>query len=133
MRESTTFVSALHLQECDYISCQRLPWTGNRVVSREHRPPDGLADLTFSHSCHFVLSGNGVDLADALVEFLLSGSLDKNVEAVIAEHLRILGAAGNDFRYCPELLLRSEEHTSELQSLMRISYAVFCLKKKTQH
>src|SRR3546814_7558078 len=28
-------------------------------------------------------------------------------------------------------LTRSEEHTSELQSLMRISYAVFCLKKKT--
>src|SRR3546814_14277792 len=30
------------------------------------------------------------------------------------------------------LTLRSEEHTSELQSLMRISYAVFCLKKKTK-
>src|SRR3546814_4615139 len=30
------------------------------------------------------------------------------------------------------LVLRSEEHTSELQSLMRISYAVFCLKKKKQ-
>src|SRR3546814_8625688 len=29
-------------------------------------------------------------------------------------------------------VLRSEEHTSELQSLMRISYAVFCLKKKTK-
>src|SRR3546814_10029753 len=28
---------------------------------------------------------------------------------------------------------RSEEHTSELQSLMRITYAVFCLKKKTKH
>src|SRR3546814_8486058 len=28
---------------------------------------------------------------------------------------------------------RSEEHTSELQSLMRLSYAVFCLKKKTNH
>src|SRR3546814_7292947 len=28
---------------------------------------------------------------------------------------------------------RSEEHTSELQSLMRISYAVFCLKKKKNH
>src|SRR3546814_9568299 len=28
---------------------------------------------------------------------------------------------------------RSEEHTSELQSLMRISYAVFCLKKKKTH
>src|SRR3546814_7018663 len=32
----------------------------------------------------------------------------------------------------PSVLARSEEHTSELQSLMRISYAVFCLKKKTQ-
>src|SRR3546814_4109164 len=29
--------------------------------------------------------------------------------------------------------MRSEEHTSELQSLMRISYAVFCLKKKNTH
>src|SRR3546814_5187282 len=32
----------------------------------------------------------------------------------------------------PDLALRSEEHTSELQSLMRNSYAVFCLKKKTK-
>src|SRR3546814_6628533 len=32
-----------------------------------------------------------------------------------------------------KVLSRSEEHTSELQSLMRISYAVFCLKKKIQH
>src|SRR3546814_12048808 len=32
----------------------------------------------------------------------------------------------------PACTKRSEEHTSELQSLMRISYAVFCLKKKTQ-
>src|SRR3546814_6593825 len=31
-----------------------------------------------------------------------------------------------------QALSRSEEHTSELQSLMRISYAVFCLKKKTK-
>src|SRR3546814_2073912 len=34
--------------------------------------------------------------------------------------------------YSPRVWVRSEEHTSELQSLMRISYAVFCLKKKTQ-
>src|SRR3546814_2412678 len=32
-----------------------------------------------------------------------------------------------------DLRRRSEEHTSELQSLMRISYAVFCLKKKKTH
>src|SRR3546814_9286519 len=35
-------------------------------------------------------------------------------------------------RHGLQYLLRSEEHTSELQSLMRISYAVFCLKKKKQ-
>src|SRR3546814_8854189 len=34
-------------------------------------------------------------------------------------------------RMAAEIPGRSEEHTSELQSLMRISYAVFCLKKKT--
>src|SRR3546814_10129575 len=33
----------------------------------------------------------------------------------------------------PAARSRSEEHTSELQSLMRISYAVFCLKKKTNN
>src|SRR3546814_7567410 len=32
-----------------------------------------------------------------------------------------------------DVLVRSEEHTSELQSLMRISYAVFCLKKKKKY
>src|SRR3546814_3432727 len=47
-----------------------------------------------------------------------------------------LGAYSSPFRnidFQPELFYltpRSEEHTSELQSLMRISYAVFCLKKK---
>src|SRR3546814_3567851 len=35
-------------------------------------------------------------------------------------------------RLAQSVFRRSEEHTSELQSLMRISYAVFCLKKKTQ-
>src|SRR3546814_3414969 len=41
------------------------------------------------------------------------------------------GAACGNARFRPSAH-RSEEHTSELQSLMRISYAVFCLKKKTQ-
>src|SRR3546814_10365543 len=38
--------------------------------------------------------------------------------------------AGLDEKIADKILERSEEHTSELQSLMRISYAVFCLKKK---
>src|SRR3546814_3743792 len=42
----------------------------------------------------------------------------------------MLGAGVFGFMINTPLALRSEEHTSELQSLMRISYAVFCLKKK---
>src|SRR3546814_3168588 len=48
--------------------------------------------------------------------------------------LRLSGsitALATPFTAAGELDLRSEEHTSELQSLMHISYAVFCLKKKT--
>src|SRR3546814_4956943 len=47
-------------------------------------------------------------------------------------HLRTRRALGNIHSRVAggQALLRSEEHTSELQSLMRISYAVFCLKKK---
>src|SRR3546814_4867909 len=43
-----------------------------------------------------------------------------------------LGFAGRDAAHggASHANMRSEEHTSELQSLMRISYAVFCLKKK---
>src|SRR3546814_7887866 len=37
----------------------------------------------------------------------------------------------SDFTFYVSHFIRSEEHTSELQSLMRISYAVFCLTKKT--
>src|SRR3546814_4618939 len=43
-----------------------------------------------------------------------------------------LGGLKKGERVNLELPLRSEEHTSELQSLMRISYAVFCLKKKNK-
>src|SRR3546814_7793694 len=39
-------------------------------------------------------------------------------------------AGGLTGKYSKDAVTRSEEHTSELQSLMRISYAVFCLKKK---
>src|SRR3546814_5317565 len=47
---------------------------------------------------------------------------------------RMHGAATPDRSDSPQFLIRSrsEQHTSELQSLMRISYAVFCLKKKNQ-
>src|SRR3546814_10643532 len=48
----------------------------------------------------------------------------------IALQLKAITASFNAISDNPDFPPRSEEHTSELQSLMRISYAVFCLKKK---
>src|SRR3546814_1764787 len=45
----------------------------------------------------------------------------------------LLATLANDWPVFVGVTFRSEEHTSELQSLMRISYAVFCLKKKKQN
>src|SRR3546814_4801775 len=66
---------------------------------------------TLAYGGHQVIEGN-LSIGD-LVAFNL-------YVAMLVWPLRMLG-----------MILRSEEHTSELQSLMRISYAVFCLKKKT--
>src|SRR3546814_3643949 len=51
---------------------------------------------------------------------------------IVSWYTKIDNFENNVYRDClnPQFLYRSEEHTSELQSLMRISYAVFCLKKK---
>src|SRR3546814_2371289 len=62
--------------------------------------------------------------------------LEHMVDTVLAfegersHQYRILRAVKNRFGGTDEIGVRSEEHTSELPSLMRISYAVFCLKKK---
>src|SRR3546814_3495659 len=69
-------------------------------------------------------------------------TLDDSTTGYQAENilLREIGLNGhmcptvNDaLEECLEADFRSEEHTSELQSLMRISYAVFCLKKKNNY
>src|SRR3546814_1140346 len=49
---------------------------------------------------------------------------------IFAERFSLPDRKDLDGRLITGSILRSEEHTSELQSLMRISYAVFCLKKK---
>src|SRR3546814_7967559 len=54
-----------------------------------------------------------------------AGTQGGRVNGRVAQHM-------NARLHGPACGLRSEEHTSELQSLMRISYAVFCLKKKQQ-
>src|SRR3546814_8079381 len=54
------------------------------------------------------------------------GLVGAGVLALIPSHVERISVAKQRSRHT----MRSEEHTSELQSLMRISYAVFCLKKK---
>src|SRR3546814_990172 len=57
-------------------------------------------------------------------------SREARVERRAPEWLALLSCASSPGGM--RILIRSEEHTSELQSLMRISYAVFCLKKKKE-
>src|SRR3546814_8408445 len=59
-----------------------------------------------------------------LVELIEAMALLKPPPSIVTIHRRLAAIVG-------EQHWRSEEHTSELQSLMRISYAVFCLKKNT--
>src|SRR3546814_10749313 len=68
-----------------------------------------------------------VEQALALEPAIHGGELDRARNLVAA-----LAAPMADNAYFHHRRARSEEHTSELQSLMRISYAVFCLKKKNR-
>src|SRR3546814_1509615 len=78
-------------------------------------------------------------LALAKLLFEAPGGCDRHMTAeqlhaeAVADNVRVsLATIYNSLHQFTEAGLRSEEHTSELQSLMRISSAVFCLKKKTQ-
>src|SRR3546814_3469449 len=107
----------------------RIAFAARRIVSR--RRPSSLAwtrgHLTLDH---------GVLTADPFILGLKRGTIEGRVEVdqgnggpvpTVTVALDLKGSTLS-------AIARSEEHTSELQSLMRISYAVFCLKKKnTEH
>src|SRR3546814_10038060 len=62
---------------------------------------------------------------------VLASERDKDSYMIGMDVAKSLAPAAEDLDLAAfERAVRSEEHTSELQSLMRISYAVFCLKKK---
>src|SRR3546814_9220139 len=63
-----------------------------------------------------------------ILGFAVEGEMDHRGEPNLG---RVVGLPGAVVRW--GMLVRSEEHTSELQSIMRISYDVFCLKKKKPH
>src|SRR3546814_7766212 len=100
----------------------------------EMRISDWSSDVCSSDLCGLHPCGGGVDLSFCQLKARVS--LDRRCAS---------GADTIEFRDDGRSPLvaslpgpietgsRSEEHTSELQSLMRISYAVFCLKKKNTH
>src|SRR3546814_1604427 len=59
-----------------------------------------------------------------------NGKLARRIDQASEQTIPAIAACPKDHGWKREKRDRSEEHTSELQSLMRISYAVFCLKKK---
>src|SRR3546814_6708579 len=72
------------------------------------------------------------DYVDKVPELTLVASTTNAIEALALVQNGEVDLVFLDVQM-PELTgIRSEEHTSELQSLMRISYAVFCLKKKNR-
>src|SRR3546814_8908773 len=102
-----------------------------RVVDRQDRR--GLGAI-FGHARPHrlgIVVGAALEL---MVAAHVAGAVDLGllVAFVIALAAHRTGVTADDAIDARVFVDRSDEHTSELQSLMRISYPVFCLKKKTQ-
>src|SRR3546814_7609718 len=109
-----------------------------------HIVSDGDVTARSTHAAGFaevtVEASDGVELVEGKVVLrpgvrtqerigqcgVVPGIGDRAVRCRVVEAEDVVGAGRTQHA-------RSEEHTSELQSLMRISYAVFCLKKKRKH
>src|SRR3546814_6322938 len=108
-----------------------------------HRRIEGdVGDDRAVVACHLVEEGRRIDTLQLLRQVLervrrhLRHVADAILVAEQGRHLAVEDLPGELAGLVEDdaavLGIRSEEHTSELQSLMRISYAVFCLKKKKQ-
>src|SRR3546814_6600336 len=102
-------------------------------MSQTSRPPKGIGTATFTLAG--IAAAFGLAACCALPFLLASVGLGAawlaGVAVVAAPYRTPLLTIGALCLIAGAVLLtRSEEHTSELQSLMRLSYAVFCLKKK---
>src|SRR3546814_17769584 len=102
-------------------------------IAPVHHPLDEIGVLLFGLA---VLLGPETDYRQQILDLAEHPALDHFADLLVGCPRRVFPVIGSPGPECeldhfvPEILWRSEEHTSELQSLMRISYAVFCLKKK---
>src|SRR3546814_6953155 len=103
--------------------------------------PEGLCKNSVADIARFVARGNSQSPANCRIllreiEHLRAAAREQQHRAdqfLAASLKKQSPTIDSDTRYrIIRAIARSEEHTSELQSLMRISYAVFCLKNKKQ-
>src|SRR3546814_9839382 len=98
------------------------PWLQIGVATIATPLPRGRVYTSRCRGAQIVNTRSGERLGSAKAREPTVTVVKHEVQA--GQHIGVFGSA-------PQIA-RSEEHTSELQSLMRISYAVFCLKKKQQ-
>src|SRR3546814_4907491 len=104
----------------------RLPMQADQIAKLAFAKQDGLLPAIVQHAQTGQVLMLGYMNRNALDKTLASGKV-----TFFSRSRQCLWTKGETSGHVLDLV-RSEEHTSELQSLMRISYAVFCLKKKTQ-
>src|SRR3546814_5289179 len=110
------------------------PWQSFSIAGARQ----GLSDPRGALTLKYVELANVIDQTRQQNQRPPATIIWENVPGVLSDRSNafgcLLGALAGESRPLePPGPKRSEEHTSELQSLMRISYAVFCLKKKTNH
>src|SRR3546814_7855156 len=105
----------------------RVPDPWRMLAARRHYIPANVPLVKH------VAAAAGDEVCALGQEVFINGRLVAERRAVDAGDRPMPSWSGCVRLHGSQLFLRSEEHTSELQSLMRISYAVFCLKKKTSH
>src|SRR3546814_9816841 len=123
MRRHTRCALVTGVQTCSLPICLQIG-TGVRTVATERIHTQGNVKET-GNPLDIAIQGNGflqVEMPDGTFAYTRDGNLQKD------QNGQLVTAGGYPIQ--PPINVRSEEHTSELQSLMRISYAVFCLKKK---
>src|SRR3546814_10478656 len=100
-------------------------------VVEAHGVGDERGEIYLAFHCVLHHAGKLSAALDPAESRALPGATGDQLERARRNFLACTSHADDD-RLAPATMCRSEEHTSELQSLMRISYAVFCLKTKKQ-
>src|SRR3546814_2388029 len=91
--------------------------------------------MTIDNRGNIYLTGKGVTVYNPKGKKIKEISVPAGTSNVcfFGKDKNLLFITARESVYFMPMLVRSEEHTSELQSLMRNSYAVFCLKKNNPH